>query len=68
MTFATSRNLTVLGIATILGALASAAAALFDGDVATNPDWGVLVLAFISGVGQILAKGAANTGGTVPTT
>jgi hypothetical protein len=65
MTLATSKNLTVLGIATILGALATAAAALFDGDLATNPDWSVVVTALISGLGMVLAKGAKTTGGTV---
>lgn len=66
MTLATSKNLTVLGISTILGALAVAATALFDGNAATNPDWSLLVTALISGVGMILAKGAQSTGGTVP--
>jgi hypothetical protein len=65
MTLSTSRNLTVLGISTILGALSVAAAALFDGNAATNPDWSILVTALISGVGMILAKGAKTTGGTV---
>jgi hypothetical protein len=64
MTLATSKNLTVLGIATILGALSTAAAALFDGDLATNPDWSVVVTALISGLGMVLAKGAKTTGGT----
>jgi hypothetical protein len=66
MTLQTSKNLTVLGIVTILGALAAAANAVFDGDPLTNIDFGLLATAIISGVGQILAKGAANTGGTVP--
>lgn len=65
MTLATSRNLTVIGVATILGALAQAALALFDGDPATNPDWGVTLTAVVAGVGMILGKGAASTGGTV---
>lgn len=68
MALATSKNLTVVGIATILGALAVAAKVLFDGDPATNPDWGVLATAFISGIGMILAKGAQSTGGTVAET
>jgi len=61
----TSKNLTVLGIATIVGALAVAVSALFDGNPATTVDWGVTVAAVVSGIGMILAKGAANTGGTV---
>jgi hypothetical protein len=68
MTFSTSRNLTILGIATILGALAAVAVALFDGDPATNPDWGVTLTAIVAGIGMILGKGAASTGGTVPET
>jgi hypothetical protein len=65
MTLATSRNLTVLGIATVLGALAQLALAIFDGDPATNPDWTVTITALSAGVGMILGKGAASTGGTV---
>jgi hypothetical protein len=65
MTFATSKNLTVLGIITIVQALAVAATAIFDGDPATNVDFGILVTAIMSGVGMVLAKGAKSTGGTV---
>jgi hypothetical protein len=65
LTLATSKNLTVLGIATILGALSTAAVSLFDGDLATNPDWSVVVTALISGLGMVLAKGAKTTGGAV---
>lgn len=65
---ATSKNLTVLGIVTIVTALAAALGALFDGNPATSPDWNVTILAVVSGVGQILAKGQANTGGSVPAT
>lgn len=66
--FATSKNLTVLGIVMIVQALAAAAVAFFDGDPATNPNFGLLVTEIIAGVGMILAKGAASTGGTVPET
>ncbi len=65
MTLATSKNLTIWGIATILGAVASAAVALFDGDPNTNPEWGVLLVAVSAGVTAILGKGAQSTGGTV---
>ena len=65
MTFATSKNLTILGIITIVQALAVAATALFDGDPATTVDLGVLLTAIMSGVGLIWAKGAQSTGGTV---
>lgn len=65
MTFATTKNLTVLGIITVIQALAVAATAIFDGDPATNVDFGILVTAIMSGVGMVLAKGAKTTGGTV---
>lgn len=65
MVISTSRNLTILGIATIVGALATIATALFDGDQLTTPDWGLAVAAIVSGIGMVLAKGAASTGGTV---
>jgi hypothetical protein len=68
MTYATSKNLTILGISVILGALASVAAALFDGDPLTNPDFTAALTAIVAGIGNIMAKGAANTGGTVPAT
>ena len=68
MTFATSRNLTVLGVAGILAALAAAASAIFDGNPATNPDWTATLSAVWTGVVAILAKGAKSTGGTVAET
>lgn len=66
MVLATSKNLTILGIATILGALANAAAAVFDGNAATNVNWEVTLTAIMAGVGFILAKGAKSTGGVAP--
>lgn len=68
MTIATSRNLTIVGIGTIVGAIASVVVALFDADPTTVPDWGVAATAVMAGVGMILGKGAAVTGGTVPAT
>jgi hypothetical protein len=65
VTLATSRNLTVLGVSTILVALGTAAIALFDGDPQTVVNWGATIAACITGVGLILGKGAASTGGTV---
>lgn len=65
---ATSKNLTVLGIATIAGALAAAVSAAFDGDAATNINWELLIAALVLGVTQIMSKGASSTGGTVPET
>ena len=65
MTLATSKNLTVLGVIMIVQALAAAASAFFDGNPATNVDFGTLINAIVAGVGLILAKGAQTTGGTV---
>jgi hypothetical protein len=65
---ATTKNLTILGIIMIVQALAKAAAAVFDGDPATAPEWGALVTEIIAGVGLVLAKGAQSTGGTVAET
>ena len=62
MTVSTSKNLTYLGIATILAAVANAAV----GYLSTKTiDFGVLVAAIMGGIGMIMAKGAASTGGTV---
>lgn len=68
MTIATSKNLTVLGILTILGALVAAAVAVFDGDPATSVNFETLLGAIVLGVTQIMAKGAKSTGGAVPET
>ncbi len=65
---ATSKNLTYLGILTIIGALVAVAVPLLDGDPATMPNWEVAFTAIAAGVGMIFAKGAASTGGTVPET
>jgi len=68
MTLATSKNLTILGVLTIIGALATAAVAFLDGSPATNPNWEATFVALSAGVGMILGKGAASTGGTVAET
>jgi hypothetical protein len=68
MQIATSKNLTVLGALTILGACVAAAVTLLDGDPATAPNWEALGAAMTAGIGMILAKGASNTGGTVAST
>jgi len=57
MIFRTSKNLTILGVCAIVGALASVAVAIFDGDPATNPDWGATLSAIVGGVTAIMAKG-----------
>lgn len=62
---ATSRNLTILGVLAIVGAIVPLLKAIFDGDVATAPDWGAAAKEIVYGVGLVLAKGAASTGGVV---
>lgn len=59
---ATTRNLTVLGVAAIVTALSAAATALFDGDPATTVDLVNLIKEIGYGIGFILAKGAGTTG------
>lgn len=49
---------TVLGIATILTAISSAAIALLDGDPATSFDIGSVIAAVTAGIGLIMAKDA----------
>jgi hypothetical protein len=68
MQIRTSKNLTLAGIFTILGALAVAGLALFDGNDTTNVNFEATFAAIAAGVGMIMAKGQANTGGTVPAT
>lgn len=68
MNLATSKNLTILGVLTILGALSAAAIALLDGNPATMPNWEATFVAVSAGIGMILGKGAQSTGGTVPET
>jgi hypothetical protein len=67
MTLSTSKNLTILGILTIIGALTQAAVAFFDGDAATSVNIEATFTAIMAGVGMILAKGAQNTGGSIQT-
>ncbi|CAB4140913.1 hypothetical protein UFOVP401_17 [uncultured Caudovirales phage] len=54
----TNMKTTVLGIATILTAVSSAAIALFDGDPATSFDIGSVIAAITAGIGLIMAKDA----------
>lgn len=65
MNFATSKNLTLLGIFTIVIALATAGLAIFDGNPATTVNVEATFFACTAGLGMILGKGAATTGGTV---
>ncbi len=67
-TLATSKNLTILGVLTILGALIAAAVPLLDGNPATGPNWEATFIAVSAGIGMILGKGAQSTGGSVPET
>ena len=53
---------TVLGITTILTAVAGVVAALIDNDPLTNPDMTVAVAAIVSGIGLIFAKDSKVTG------
>jgi hypothetical protein len=64
MTLATSKNLTILGIGTLLAAFGAAIVQFASGGIAAI-NWEVLIGGIVLGVGQILAKGAASTGGTV---
>lgn len=66
--FFTTKNLTVVGVCVILGALSAAGAAQFDGDPTTNIDWAALYAALSAGVAMVMGKGAASTGGVVPET
>jgi hypothetical protein len=68
LSFATSKNLTILGIVTILLAVGNAVLAVFDGDSATNVDLNWLFTQILLGVNMIMSKGQANTGGIVPVT
>lgn len=61
-TLATSKNLTILGVLTVIGAVVNAATQIFNGQ---TPDWNATVTAIVGGVGMILAKGQQSTGGTV---
>jgi hypothetical protein len=62
MTLATSRNMTILGILTIVGGVANAATSyLKTGTFDAN----VLLVTISAGIGMILGKGAQSTGGTV---
>jgi uncharacterized membrane protein YhiD involved in acid resistance len=54
----TNMKTTVLGIATILTAVSSAAIALLDGDPATTFDIGSVIAAITAGIGLIMAKDA----------
>ncbi len=47
---------TLLGVATVLGALSNALVALFDESAMTNPDWPLTFAAITSGFGLIVAK------------
>jgi len=53
-----NRNTTIAGIGSILVAVGSVLTAMFDGDMATNPDFATAVAAVIAGIGLIMAKDA----------
>jgi hypothetical protein len=62
MTLATSKNMTIVGVLTILGGLINAGLSYVQ---TKTFDFNVLLLAVSAGIGMILGKGAASTGGTV---
>jgi len=47
---------TAAGILTALIALSTAVKAMIDGDPATNPEWTIVVAAFVTAIGLIMAK------------
>lgn len=47
---------TVGGIGAILAAVGAAMQQLFDGNPATNPDWGIVATAIMTGFGLIFAR------------
>jgi hypothetical protein len=47
---------TVAGIAAIVASVAAAIVAEFDGDPATTAEWGVVITAFIAGIGLLFAR------------
>jgi hypothetical protein len=53
---------TVLGITTIIAAIASIVQSAIDADPATNPDLTVAVAAIMSGIGLLFAKDAKVSG------
>jgi hypothetical protein len=62
MALNTTRNVTILGIAGIVVALGNAAIMWFDGDPATNVDFGGLINTLYMAVIALLAKGSGSTG------
>lgn len=54
----TSWRTTVLGITTILAAVAGVVQSMLDNDPATNPDMTVAMAAILSGIGLIFARDA----------
>jgi hypothetical protein len=61
-TIATSKNLTILGVLTILGALINAGVSYLQ---TKTVDLNVLLVALSAGIAMIMGKGQASTGGTV---
>lgn len=66
--FATSKNLTILGVLMIVQAILQAVIAAIDGKPETVVDLNVTFTQISLGVAMIMAKGQSNTGGTVPVT
>ena len=51
-----SKNTTLAGIAAAVGAIATAVTLFFDGDPATNPDWGVTIGLIMAAFGLLKAR------------
>lgn len=51
-----SKNTTVVGICMILGAIAQALIAIFDGDEATSINWEATMMAVVAGYGFLKAR------------
>lgn len=47
---------TAAGVAAAIAAIATAAKALWDGDPATSPEWGVVAAAVSAAIGLFLAR------------
>lgn len=51
-----SKNTTVAAIAAAFGAIATAVTFIFDGDPATNPDWGTTIGLLAAAFGLLKAR------------
>lgn len=54
--FGKSYRTTAFGLGTILAALGPAMTAYYDTDPATNPDWSVVIVAVLAGLGLMRSR------------